>query len=99
MPVIAHVVLPGVTKEQYDEVRATVNWLNEHPDGGICHVTWWEGADCHNLDSWESEEAFQTFGETRLGPAMAKVGVGVEPVVTFHQAYEVFLPKAVTITV
>ncbi len=99
MPVIAHVLLPDVTKEQYDDVRAAVNWLNEHPNGGLSHVTWWEGGDCHNIDSWESEEAFQVFGETRLGPAMAKVGVDVEPVVTFHQAHEVFLPKAVTITV
>jgi hypothetical protein len=98
MAVIAHVVLAGVTKEQYDRVRAVAGWLNRSPEGGISHVTWWQGADCHNLDAWESEAAFNTFGEMRLGPAMAQVGVLARPQVTFHEAHEIFLPKAVTIT-
>jgi hypothetical protein len=98
MAVIAHVVLRGVTPEQYDAVRAEANWLGEAPDGGISHVTWWEGADCHNLDAWESEAAFGAFGENRLGPAMAKVGIQSEPEASFHPAHEVFLPRAVTIT-
>jgi hypothetical protein len=38
------------------------------------------------------------FGETRLGPAMQRAGVGVEPEVSFHVAHEVYLPKAVTLT-
>ena len=98
MAVIVHVVLAGVTKEQYDKVRAAADWLNRAPDGGISHVTWWEGPDCHNLDSWESEAAFQSFGDNRLGPAMAQVGVQIQPQATFHEAHEVFLPKAVIIT-
>jgi hypothetical protein len=98
MAVVVHVVLRGVTKDQYDEVRAAVGWLTEVPAGGISHVTWWEGADCHNVDTWESEEAFGRFGEERLGPGMAQVGVQVQPEVTFHPAHEVYLPHAVTIT-
>ena len=98
MAVIAHVVLAGVTKEQYDKVRSVANWLKRVPDGGLSHVTWWEGPDCHNLDAWESEAAFQAFGKDRLGPAMAQVGVMVQPQATFHEAHEIFLPKVVTIT-
>jgi hypothetical protein len=98
MAVIAHVVLRGVTREQYDAVRSAADWLNLRPEGGISHVTWWEGDDCHNVDAWESEAAFGAFGEARLGPAMAHAGVAVTPDVTFHQAHEVFLPEAVTIT-
>ena len=97
MAVVAHVVLPGVSQEQYDKVREACGWLTNQP-GGLSHLTWWEGNDCHNMDAWESEAAFQAFGETRLGPAMAKAGVNVEPKVTFHPAHEVYLPKAVTIT-
>jgi hypothetical protein len=97
MAVIAHVVLPGVSKEQYDRVRAAAGCLTKLPDGGLSHVTWWEGSDCHNIDSWESEAAFQTFGDNRLGPAMAQAGVQVQPQVTFHEAHEVFLPRALTI--
>ena len=99
MAVVAHVVLHGVTKEQYDQVREEVGWLEDAPVGGISHMTWWEGADCHNLDAWESEEAFNNFGMERLGPGMAKAGVQAEPQVTFHPAHEVFLPRSVTLTV
>jgi len=98
MAVIAHIVLPGVTPEQYDAVRSNCGWLTQHPAGVLSHVTWWEGADCHNIDAWESEAAFGAFGETRLGPAMAQAGVAVQPQVTFHPAHEVFAPKALTIT-
>jgi hypothetical protein len=99
MAVIAHVVLRGVDPATYDKVRAACGWLEAVPEGGIAHLTWWEGADNHNLDAWESEAAFAKFGETRLGPAMAEVGVTTEPEVTFHPAHEIFLPNATTVTV
>ena len=98
MAVVAHVILAGVTKEQYNQVRDAVGWLDEPPLGGISHLTWWEGDDCHNVDAWESEDAFNTFGETRLGPGMAKAGVDVEPQVTFQHAHEVFTPQSVKLT-
>ena len=98
MPVIAHVVIAGVTPEQYDAVREKCNWLEDVPEGGLGHLTWFENGDCHNVDAWESEEAFGRFGETRLGAAMAAVGVTSEPQVTFHAAHEIFLPEARTIT-
>jgi hypothetical protein len=98
MAVVAHVVLPGVTKEQYDRVREAVGWLEEPPVGGISHLTWWEGGDCHNVDARESEEAFNNFGTERLGPGMAKVGVQVQPQVTFNPAHEVYTPRSVKIT-
>jgi len=99
MAVVAHVILPGVTKEQYDQVRAEVRWLEEPPDGGLSHLTWWEDGNCHNVDAWESEEAFGKFGAERLGPGMARVGVNVEPQVTFHAAHEVFAPEVIRHTV
>ena len=97
MAVIAHVVLAGVTKEQYDAVRDSCRWLVDHPTGGLAHFSWWEGTDSHNTDAWESEDAFNRFAEDRLGPAMAKVGIEVEPKVSFHPAHEVFLPAATTV--
>jgi hypothetical protein len=99
MAVVAHVVVPGITTEQYDQVREAVGWLDEPPAGGLSHVTWWEGGDCHNMDAWESEEAFNNFAAERLGPGMAKAGVGSQPQVTFHPAHEVYAPQAVTLTV
>jgi hypothetical protein len=96
MAVIAHVILRGVTPGQYDAARAKAGWLEQAPDGGIAHLTWWDGADCHNVDAWDSEAAFTTFGEQRLGPAMAAVGVNVQPEATFYPAHEVYLPHAAT---
>ena len=96
MPVGMLQTLQGVTKEQYDQVRTEVGWLEKAPTGGLSHIAWWEGEDNHNLDAWESEAAFGTFAETRLGPAMQKAGVDRQPEVTFHPAHEVFLPKART---
>jgi hypothetical protein len=98
MAIVAHVLLRGVSPAQYDAVRAEVGWLERHPAGGLLHVTWWVGDDCHNLDAWESEAAFDAFGKERLGPAMTKLGIAAAPEVTFHPAHEVFTPAAVTLT-
>ena len=98
MAVVAHVILRGVTREQYNAVRNEVGWLERVPDGGLSHLTWWEGADCHNMDAWESEDAFNAFGAERLGPAMGKLGIAVQPEVTFHPAHEVYAPRAITLT-
>jgi hypothetical protein len=98
MAVAVHVVLRGVSREQYDAVRAEVGWLERPPTGGISHLTWWEGEDCHNIDAWESEDAFNAFGNDRLGPAMAKLGIAVTPEVTFHPAHEVYTPQSVKLT-
>jgi hypothetical protein len=98
MPLIAHVTLKGVDPETYDKVRAEVGWLDSAPTGGFAHLAWFEGGDNHNVDVWESEAAFTAFGEQRLGPALAKLGVTAPPEVTFQPAHEVFLPTACTIT-
>lgn len=93
MALAVHVTLRGVTKEQYDAVRAHAGWLEQPPAGGLLHLTWWEGEDCHNLDAWESEEAFGAFAQLRLGPAMLAAGVSVEPQITMQPAHEVLTPR------
>jgi hypothetical protein len=98
MAVVAHVVLRGVSPEDYDRVRAEVGWLENPPTGGLAHLNWWEGNDCHGFDAWESEDAFNTFGMDHLGPAMAKLGINVAPEVTFHPAHEVYTPQVLRIT-
>jgi ketosteroid isomerase-like protein len=97
MAVIVKLVLKGVTREQYGAVRTECGWLGQPPTGGLAHITWWEGEDCVSIDAWESEQAMEAFGEQRLGPAMAQVGVAVEPEMTFMSPEEVFLPRQLTI--
>ena len=98
MAVVVHIVLRGVSPELYDKVRAEVGWLERAPDGGYAHLTWWEGDDCHNVDAWEDEAAFDAFGQDRLGPVLAKLGVDVTPEVTMQPAHEVYTPKSVALT-
>ncbi|MGI5133110.1 nuclear transport factor 2 family protein [Pseudonocardia sp. CA-107938] len=97
MAVIAEVTLRGVDQEQYDAIRERTGWLEHAPDGGLAHLTWWEGEDCHNLDGWENEAAFDAFGKERLGPAMADLGVTAQPEVTFHPAHEVFTVRRLVV--
>jgi ketosteroid isomerase-like protein len=97
MPIVAEIILPGVTPEAYDAVRAGAGWLTEAPTGGLGHVTWWQGDDCYSIDAWESAEALDEFAQHRLGPAMARAGVSASPVITVHPAHEVFMPRQVTV--
>jgi ketosteroid isomerase-like protein len=98
MAVIAEVTLRGITKEQYDAVRVRSRWVEQAPDGGIAHLAWWEGDVCHGSEAWESEQAFQAFGEQRLGPAMAELGIDAPLEVTFREAHEVYLPRRALLT-
>jgi hypothetical protein len=98
MAVIAHVFIPGVSAEQYDKLRDVVGWLNEPPTGGILHTAWPTDGGMRGVDAWETPEAFAAFGQDRLGPALAELGISAEPEVTFEPAHEGFAPSAVTIT-
>lgn len=95
MAIVAHILMPDVSQAVYDQIRAETRWIERPPNGRISHVTWSEGEDCHNIDAWESEHAMNTFVAERLGPAMAKLGVTVEPVTTVHPAHEVCTPQSV----
>ena len=97
MAIVAEIVLRGITPEQFDRVRSVVGYLDRAPSGGLTHVTWWDGDACHNVDTWESEAAMQTFAQEQLGPAMAQVGVADPPQITVPPAHEVYAPRAVTL--
>jgi hypothetical protein len=97
MAVITHVFIPGLTAEQYDRLRDVVGWLERPPAGGILHTAWKVDGGIRGTDAWESAEAFAAFGQDRLGPALAELGVAAEPEVTIESAHEVFAPNAVTI--
>ena len=75
--------IPGMTAKQYDqcweEMRKT-GYAN--PAGLIHHVGAQQGNNMVAVDVWESEEAFNKFGEI-LMPIFVKVGVvPVQPVIT-----------------
>ncbi len=93
MAVVLEVVFEGLSPQQYDQLKGKVGWVDSPPVGGISHVVWWEGNDCHGIDVWESEEAWATFGQDRMGPAAAELGISMEGTPVFHQAHEILIVK------
>jgi hypothetical protein len=95
MPLVLEVVFPGLSPEQYDQLKARVGWVEAPPAGGISHIVWWEGDDCHGVDVWESEEAWGAFGNDRMGPAAAELGIRMEATPAAHQPHEVLIVETV----
>ena len=79
--------------QQYDQLKEKVGWVDSPPDGGISHVVWWEGEDCHGIDVWESAEDWAAFGQSRTGPAAAELGFTMEATPVFHDAHEILIVK------
>ena len=97
MAIVMEVIFPGLSPEHYDQLKEKVGWVASPPAGGISHLVWWEGDDCHGIDVWESEEAWGACGQERMGPAAAELGISIEAVPTFHQPHEVLIVKTVQI--
>lgn len=84
---------PGVSLEQYDEVRAVVDWENDEPVGGMFHATAHDGKGLRITDIWESADHFQNFVNDRLMPGIAKAGsIEGEPQVEIYPLHDVFAP-------
>ena len=76
---------PGGTQEQYEQVAARLtdgrglNSLSDWSGGGILsHAAGPTDNGFRVVDVWESEEAFQRFGEV-IGPILQEVGFPGEP--------------------
>jgi hypothetical protein len=85
MPVLMVHDGPGGTKEQYDEVCSRLTGgrgltsLSDWATGGILsHAAVPTDTGWRVVDVWESEEAFQRFGEV-IGPIPHEVGMPGQP--------------------
>jgi hypothetical protein len=84
---------PEVTKEQYEQVRHSVNWEGEPPVGSKFHTAWMAGDGFHVLDLWDSRQQFETFVQDRLTAGVAAAGVGGQPKVEFFESLSIFAPN------
>jgi hypothetical protein len=86
VPVVAVFQSPSLTQEQYEEsvrkltggksrVDSPADWPVE---GLLAHIAGQGQHGFRVVDVWESEEAFQRFGET-LMPILQELGVEGEP--------------------
>jgi hypothetical protein len=84
--------------EQYDQVHEKLDPESNPPEGLILHA----GADIGGgkmrvVDIWESDDAWQTFLENRLGPAVVEMmgppPEGAEPPpIEVHELRDLFQP-------
>jgi len=75
VPVVLYQKMPPeVTLEMIQAVTEEVNARNDPPEGLIVHTVISMGDRLGIVDVWETAEAYEKFGETRLGPAFAAVG-------------------------
>lgn len=80
------------TPDQYDQVRDNVQWDQDIPDGVKLHLCGFADDGMHILDIWESEQAFNTFFQQRIGPAVADAGIQGQPDVKFFPTHGIFAP-------
>jgi hypothetical protein len=59
--------------EQYDAVNDKIKPEENPPEGLIIHVGSVTDSGIKVIDVWESEQAFNDFRESRLGPAVGEV--------------------------
>jgi hypothetical protein len=67
------------TAEQYDAVNAEMGVENDLPDGLIFHAAGPIKDGWGVLDFWESRAQFDSFLESRIGPAIAALGDAAPP--------------------
>ena len=67
------------------------------PNGGLFHVSALLPTGLRVVDLWESAEAFNKFNETRIAPAVRKVGITTQPTVEIHPVHNVYAPGIATI--
>jgi hypothetical protein len=93
--------MPGATRELVEQVTAELNFATQgKPAGLIAHTALEVDGGIRIIDIWETEADLATFGETRLGPAMAAVAQrnGVDltamPAMTqtVNEAFDILLP-------
>lgn len=74
MAILVEAVFPAaITIEIIDAVTDEMDVDTHLPAGGIAHVHYEKDGRVHGVDVWESAEDFQTFAESTLQAAMAKV--------------------------
>ena len=76
MAVLAIFTGSGITKQMYEALRPEVKWETKLAPGGLVHACAFDKkGDLHVADVWESVETMNEFVNSRLVPAMKKLGI------------------------
>jgi hypothetical protein len=93
MAVVMLMKWPGVSKEDYDRVMEILDLDTTPPEGALFHVCGHDGDTLRILDIWESEPAWNTFLNGRLGAAVGEAGLPGQPDVKVYPVHNLYAPE------
>ena len=82
----------GVTADQYEAIRKTINWEGNMPKGAVFHVAAFDKTGIRVTDIWESADEFNDFVQSRLMPGTAAAGIKGQPQVEILPVHAIFVP-------
>ena len=82
---------PGMTREQYDRMRAEV-MRSGPPQGMLCHIAGPTERGWQVITVWESEEAAARFVEEKLKPAAQAAGISLPQQPQRFEVYNFIAP-------
>lgn len=82
----------GVTPAQYEQVRKSVNWEDNKPNGAVFHVAAFGNNALRVTDIWESADDFNNFVQKRLMPGVAQAGIAGQPQVEIYPVHAIYAP-------
>jgi hypothetical protein len=89
VPVVMMLELPGVTTDQYDQLNELmgIRSVEDEPEGLISHVCAVVDGGLFICDVWRSQEEFEEFAGSQVGPAMQQLGATPGPPPRFAQLH------------
>jgi hypothetical protein len=93
MAVVMRMEWPGITPQQYDDVRHEVDWIGKPDPAGQAHIATFDEGVLRCFDVWESAEALNQFLQSRILPAVQAVGVTTQPTIQVTPLHELFVTR------
>ena len=82
----------GVTPDQYEKVRKSVNWEGNRPKGANFHVACFGNNALRVTDIWDSADDFNNFVQDRLTSGVAQAGIAGQPQVEIFPVHAIYNP-------
>jgi hypothetical protein len=80
MPVGMNIEIPGMTADVYDQVMTNLDWDGQPlPPGFISHCAGPVDGGWFVFDTWESQQDFENFAQSRLIAAISAATGGAPP--------------------
>jgi len=90
MAVGIRIKIPNLDQAAFEKLEGHIDPAGNPPDGLIFHSSGPIDGGWGVIDFWQSREQFDRFGQERIGPAMASLGVTSAPNIEEFEVHEHF---------